>query len=287
MGDLFKAKDKGGGKMVENGKKLILIDVQWYLGVDQSHLIIWLKRNFPGAPIYFVVNRRSEYWGKVGEVFTKIYKKNGVKLLDANNLKLSMLKNLVHGLKEKELIIGTNNEEVLIALTKDKTLKTTYLRITYKKNRDRWSTTPLVFQELQNLGCTVIDVKLANWIEGKLARILGLHFEEVLKLWDEREKFLESVQTVKEKILPKIAEETTLENFKSMCVKEGVVHPLESLYLLAYYGDIKLVGARGNVLILKNASASAEIEDQESSAKGLLSRIFQPFIRFFSKPEKE
>jgi len=87
--------------MVENGKKLILIDVQWYLGVDQSHLIIWLKRNFLGTPIYFVINRRSEYWSKVGEVFTKIYKKNGVKLLDANNLKLSMLKNLVYGSKEK------------------------------------------------------------------------------------------------------------------------------------------------------------------------------------------
>jgi hypothetical protein len=44
--------------MVENGKKLILIDAQWYLGADQSHLIIWLKRNFPGTPIYFVINRR-------------------------------------------------------------------------------------------------------------------------------------------------------------------------------------------------------------------------------------
>jgi len=273
--------------MAENGKKLILIDAQWYLGVDQSHLIMWLKRNFPGTLIYFVINRRSEHWSKVGEVFTKIYKKNGVKLLDANNLKLSMLKNLVHGSKEKELIIGTNNEEVLIALAKDKTLKTTYLRITYKKNSNRWSTTPFVFQELQNLGCTVIDVKLASWIEGKLARILGLHFEEALKLWDEREKFSESVQTAKEKVLPKIAEESTLDNFKSMCVKEGVVHPLESLYLLAYYGDIKLVGARGNVLILKNASTSAEIEDQESSAKSIISRIFQPFLRFFSKPEKE
>ena len=161
-----------------------------------------------------------------------------------------------------------------------------YLRITYKKNRDRWSTTLLVFQELQNLGCTVIDVKLASRIEGELARILGLHFEEALKLWDEREKFSESVQTVKEKVLPKIAEESTLENFKSMCVKEGVAHPLESLYLLAYYGDIKLVGARGNVLILKNASTSAEIEDRESSAKGMLSRIFQPFLRFFSKSKR-
>jgi len=40
-----------------------------------------------------------------------------------------------NGSKEKELIIGTNNEEVLIALAKDKTLKTTYLRITYKKNK--------------------------------------------------------------------------------------------------------------------------------------------------------
>ncbi len=108
-----------------------------------------------------------------------------------------------------------------------------------------------------------------------------------MKLWDEKEKFSGSVQTVKEKVLPKIAEESTLENFKSMCVKEGVVHPLESLYLLAYYGDIKLVGARGNVLILKNASTSAEIEDQESSAKSILSRIFQPFLRLFSKPKKE
>jgi hypothetical protein len=130
-----------------------------------------------------------------------------------------MVKNLVHGLKAEELIIGTNDEEALSALAKDKTLKTTYLRITYKKDRDRWSTTPLVFQELQELGYTVIDVNLASWIEGRLARILGLHFEEALKLWDEREKFSESVQTVREKVLPKIAGEITLENFKNICVK--------------------------------------------------------------------
>jgi hypothetical protein len=288
-GTLSKTKDKGGGKMAENGKKLILIDVQWYLGADQSHFMIWLKRNFPETPIYFAINRQSEYWSKVGDLLTKIYKKNGVKLLDAKKLKLSMVKHLVHGLKSEELIIGTNDEEALSAVAKDKTLKTTYLRITYKKNRDRWSTTPLVFQKLQELGYTVINVNLASWIEGKLARILGLHFEEALKLWDEREKFSESVQTVRKKVLPKIAGEITLENFKSMCVKEGIAHPLESTYLLAYYGDIKLVSVRGNVLLLRNANTftETETEDQESSAEGILSKIFQPFLRFFPKSEKE
>jgi len=197
---------------------------------------------------------------------------------------------LVHGLKAEELIIGTNDEEALSAVAKDKMLKTTYLRITYKKNRDRWSTTPLVFQKLQELGYTVINVNLASRIEGKLARILGgLHFEEALKLWDEREKFSESVQTIKKKVLPKIAGEITLENFKSMCVKEGIAHPLESTYLLAYYGDIKLVSVRGNVLLLRNANTftETETEDQESSAEGILSKIFQPFLKFFPKSEKE
>jgi hypothetical protein len=130
-------------------------------------------------------------------------------------------------------------------------------------------------------------MKLANRVEGGLARILGLSFDAVLKLWDEKEKFEESVQTIREKVLPKINGELTLEDFKALCFKEGVAHPFESAYFLAYYGDIKLRNDHGNVLLLRNVNTSEEVKNQEEPPKGIISRIFQPFLRFFSKPEKE
>jgi hypothetical protein len=34
-------------------------------------------------------------------------------------------------------------------------------------------------------------------------------------------------------------------------------------------------------------NTSEEVENQKEPPKGMLSRMFQPFLRFFSKPEKE
>jgi hypothetical protein len=98
----------------------------------------------------------------------------------------------------------------------------------------------------------VIDMKLANRVEGSLARILGLSFDAVLKLWDEKEKFEESVQTAREKVLPQMDGELTLQDFKDMCFKERIAYPFESAYFLAYYGDIRLRNDHGNVLLLRN-----------------------------------
>ncbi len=56
-----------------------------------------------------------------------------------------------------------------------------------------------------------------------------------------------------------------------------------SPYFLAYYGDIKLRNDHGNVLLLRNVNTSEEVKNQEEPPKGILSRIFQSFLRFFSK----
>ncbi len=144
-----------------------------------------------------------------------------------------------------------------------------------------------VFEELREIGYTVIDIRLANRVEGSLAKILGLSFDAVLKLWDKKEKFKESVQTVREKVLPKMDGELTLQDFKDMCFKEGIAYPFESAYFLAYYGDIKLRNNRSNVILLKNVNTSTEAEEQEDLPKDILSRIFHPLLRFFPKSKNE
>ena len=59
------------------------------------------------------------------------------------------------------------------------------------------------------------------------------------------------------------------------------------VYFLAYYGDIKLRNDHGNVLLLRNVNTSTEAEEQEDLPKGILSRIFHPFLRFFPKSKNE
>lgn len=61
--------------------------------------------------------------------------------------------------------------------------------------------------------------------------------------------------------------ELTLEDFKALCFKEGVAHPFESAYFLAYYGDIKLRNDHGNVLLLRNVNTSEEVKIRRSYQK--------------------
>jgi len=199
---------------------------------------------------------------------------------------MDMIDKLASKHKAEKVVIGTNDSILLTTLTGHPTLRPIYLRITYKRNRYEWHMPHPVFEELREIGYTVIDIRLANRIEGSLARILGLSFDAVLKLWDEKERFEESVQTAREKVLPKMDGELTLQDFKDMCFKEGIAYPFESAYFLAYYGDIKLRNNRGNVFLLRNVNTSEEVKNQEEPQKGILSKIFQPFLRFFSKPEK-
>jgi hypothetical protein len=51
--------------------------------------------------------------------------------------------------------------------------------------------------------------------------------------------------------------------------------------------NIKLRNDHGNVLLLRNVNTSEEVKNQEELPKGILSRIFQPFLRLFSKQKKE
>jgi hypothetical protein len=273
--------------MSKKVKKVMVIDSQWYLGADQVHLITQLRKIFPEASIYFAVNTKADYWQKVGEKLRSLWESRGVRLEETEKIEMDMIDKLASKHKAEKVVIGTNDSILLTTLTEHPTLRPIYLRITYKRNRYEWLKPHPVFEELQEIGYTVIDMRLANRVEGSLARILGLSFDAVLKLWDEKEKFEESVQTAREKVLPKMDGELTLQDFKDMCFKEGIAYPFESAYFLAYYGDIRLRNDHGNVLLLRNVNTSEEVKSQEEPPKDILSRIFQPFLRFFSKPEKE
>jgi hypothetical protein len=273
--------------MSKKVKKVMVIDSQWYLGADQTHLIMQLRKTFPEAPIYFAVNTKANYWQKVGEKLRSLWERYGVQLEETEKIEMDMIDKLASKHEAEKVVIGSNDSILLTTLTGHPILKPIYLRITYKRNRDEWLKPNPVFEELREVGYTVIDIRVANRVEGSLARILGLSFNAVLKLWDEKERFEESVQTTREKVLPKINRELTLEDFKALCFKEGVAHPFESAYFLAYYGDIKLRNDHGNVLLLRNVNTSEEVKNQEELPKGILSRIFQPFLRLFSKPKKE
>ncbi|MFZ8783911.1 hypothetical protein [Thermocrinis sp.] len=273
--------------MSKKVKKVMVIDSQWYLGADQIHLITQLRKKFPEAPIYFAVNTKVEYWQKVGEKLRSLWESRGVHLEETEKIEMDMIDKLASKHKAEKVVIGTNDSILLTTLTGHPTLRPIYLRITYKRNRYEWHMPHPVFEELREIGYTVIDIRLANRIEGSLARILGLSFDAVLKLWDEKERFEESVQTAREKVLPKMDGELTLQDFKDMCFKEGIAYPFESAYFLAYYGDIKLRNNRGNVFLLRNVNTSTEAEEQEDPPKDILSRIFHPFLRFFPKSKNE
>jgi hypothetical protein len=273
--------------MSKKVKKVMVIDSQWYLGADQVHLITQLRKIFPEAPIYFTVNTKADYWQKVGEKLRSLWESRGVHLKETEKIEMDMIDKIASKHKAEKVVIGTNDSILLTTLTEHPMLKPIYLRITYKRNRYEWLKPHPVFEELREIGYTVIDIRLANRIEGSLAKILGLSFDAVLKLWDEKEKFEESVQTAREKVLPKLDGELTLQDFKDMCFKERIAYPFESAYFLSYYGDIKLRNNRGNVLLLKNVNTSTEAQEQEDLPKDILSRIFHPFLRFFPKSKNE
>ncbi len=273
--------------MSKKVKKVMVIDSQWYLGADQTHLIMQLRKTFPEAPIYFAVNTKADYWQKVGEKLRSLLESRGVHLEETEKIEMDMIDKLASKHKAEKVVIGSNDSILLTTLAEHPMLKPIYLRITYKRNRYEWFKPNPVFEELREIGYTVIDIRVVNRVEGSLARILGLSFNAVLKLWDEKERFEESLQTARERVLPKMNGELTLQDFKDMCFKEGIAYPFESAYFLAYYGDIKLRNDHGNVLLLRNVNTSTEAEEQEDLSKGILSRIFQPFLRFFPKSKNE
>jgi hypothetical protein len=273
--------------MSKKVRKVMVIDSQWYLGADQTHLMMQLRKKFPEAPIYFAVYTKADYWQKVGEKLRSLWERYGVQLEETEKIEMDMIDKLASKHEAERVVIGSHDSILLTTLTGHPMLKPIYLRITYKRNRYEWLKPNPVFEELQEIGYTVIDIRVANRVEGRLARILGLSFNAVLRLWDEKERFEESVQTAREKVLPKMDGKLTLQDFKNMCFKEGIAYPFESAYFLAYYGDIKLRNDRGNVILLRNVNTSTEAEEQEDPPKGILSRILQPFLKFFSKPEKE
>lgn len=117
---------------------------------------------------------------------------------------MNMIDKLSSEHEAEKVVIGSNDSILLTTLKVHPILKPIYLRITYKRNRYEWLKPNPVFEELREVGYTVIDIRVANRVEGSLARIFGLSFNSVLKLWDEKERFEEGVQTARGKVFPKI-----------------------------------------------------------------------------------
>jgi hypothetical protein len=95
----------------------------------------------------------------------------------------------------------------------------------------------------------VIDWRLANRVEGALARMLMLDFDAVLNLWEQREKFKRSWMLAKERVLPQIEGEITLQGYIAMCEKEHISYAFETVYFLALFGNIDIQSKNGVVLI--------------------------------------
>jgi len=96
----------------------------------------------------------------------------------------------------------------------------------------------------------VIDWRLANRVEGALARMLMLDFDSVLNLWEQREeKFKRSVVLARERVLPKIDKEITLQGYVAMCEREHISYPFETVYFLTLFGHINIQSKNGVVLI--------------------------------------
>ena len=74
-------------------------------------------------------------------------------------------------------------------------------------------------------------------------------FDEVLNLWEQRERFRRNWMLARERVLPKIDKEITLQGFNALCEKENILYPLETVYFLAIFGYITIQSKNGVVVI--------------------------------------
>jgi hypothetical protein len=79
--------------------------------------------------------------------------------------------------------------------------------------------------------------------------MLMLGFDEVLNLWEQREKFRRSWTLARERVLPKINKEITLQGYVAMCEREHISYGFETVYFLAIFGHINIQSKNGVVLI--------------------------------------
>ena len=244
-------------------RKAILIDAPNYFFADQSHLLQKLRESFGTSPIYFVVNPENQTWEKAGQKILKVWSKYNATVRLSQNVDMDLVEEVVRESKAKKLVVASNDGRLLWQMAEKSEIKPIYLRITYKQKNGKWMRPPYVLEKLKNYGYTVIDWRLANRIEGALARMLLLSFDAVLELWERREEYRRSWVLAKERVLPQIDKEITLQGFTAMCEREKIWKPFETVYFLTLFGHINIQSKNGVVLISPKREEKREVKQEE------------------------
>jgi len=231
-------------------RKAVLIDAPNFFFADQGHLLQKIRESFGTSPVYFVVNPENQTWEKAGQKMMKVWSKYNAMVRLSQNVDMDLVEEVVRESRAKKLAVASNDGRLLWQIAEKSEIKPIYLRITYKQKNGKWMRPPYVLEKLKNYGYTVIDWRLANRIEGAMARMLMLGFDEVLNLWEQREeKFKRSVVLARERVLPKIDKEITLQGYIAMCEKEHISYGFETVYFLTLFGYIDIQSKNGVVLI--------------------------------------
>lgn len=235
--------------MSKDIRKAIVIDALTYFFADQAHLLDKLRSAFGTSPIYFVVNPENSTWEKVGQKLLKVWEKYNARVKLSKDVDMDLVEEVVKENKAQKIVVGSNYETLLWRLAETAIAKPIYLRIIYKERNGEWTRPPHVLEELRRYGYTVIDWRVANRIEGALARMLMIGLDEVLNLWEQRERFRRNWMLARERVLPKIDKEITLQGFNALCEKENILYTLETVYFLAIFGYINIQSKNGVVVI--------------------------------------
>ncbi len=245
-------------------RKAVLIDAPNFFFADQSHLLQKIRESFGTSPIYFVVNPENRTWQQAGQKMMKVWSKYNAMVRLSQNVDMDLVEEVVKESRAKKLVVASNDGRLLWQIAEKSEVKPVYLRITYKQKNGKWMRPPYVLEKLRNYGYTVIDIRLANRVEGALARMLMLDFDSALNLWEQREeKFKRSVVLARERVIPKIQGEITLQGYIAMCEKEHISYAFETVYFLALFGHINIQSKNGVVIISPRREEKREAKQEE------------------------
>jgi hypothetical protein len=248
-------------------KKVVIIDAPNYFFADQAHLLQKIRESFGTSPVYFVVNPENRTWQQASQKFMKVWSKYNAMIKLSQNVDMDLVEDVIRESNAKKVVVGSNDGRLLWQIAEKSVAKPIYLRITYKQKNGKWMRPPYVLEKLKNHGYTVIDWRLANRIEGALARMFMLDFDAALELWEQREKFKRSVVLARERVLPKIEGEVSLRGFSALCEKENILYPFEAAYFLGLFGWANIQSKNGVVVISPIGKAKKEEQKQEELVK--------------------
>jgi hypothetical protein len=248
-------------------KKVVIIDAPNYFFADQSHLLEKIRASFGTSPVYFVVNPENRTWQQASQKFMKVWSKYNAMIKLSQNVDMDLVEDVIRESNAKKVVVGSNDGRLLWQIAEKSVAKPVYLRITYKQKNGKWMRPPYVLEKLKNHGYTVVDWRLANRIEGALSRMFMLDFDSALELWEQREKFKRSVVLAKERVLPKIEGEISLQGFSVLCEKENITHSFEAAYFLGLFGWANVQSKGGVVVISPRGQVKREEKKQEELVK--------------------